>query len=214
LHIVLAAKVSDNKYWIVDKESEVSMALKGTRTEKNLLTAFAGESQARNRYTYFSSKARDEGYMQIAAIFEETANQEKEHAKRLFKFLEGGEVEICAAFPAGVIGTTVENLKASAAGEHYETTEMYPGFAEIAEKEGFGEIAGVFRKIAVAEKRHEDRYLALAANIAKGVVFKRSQAVRWVCRNCGYVHEGPEALAKCPACSHPQAYFELEAVNY
>ncbi|MBN2272443.1 MAG: rubrerythrin family protein [Sedimentisphaerales bacterium] len=190
------------------------MALKGSQTEKNLLTAFAGESQARNRYTYFASQARKEGYEQIAAIFEETANQEKEHAKREFKFLEGGEVEITAAFPAGVIGTTLENLKEAAAGEHYETTEMYPGFAEVADKEGFAEIAAVFRGIGVAEKRHEARYLAFAANITDRVVFKRDKPVRWVCRNCGYVHEGTEALKVCPACAHPQAYYELEATNY
>jgi rubrerythrin len=190
------------------------MKLKGTQTEKNLLTAFSGESQARNRYTYFSSAARNEGLMQISAIFEETANQEKEHAKRLFKFLEGGEVEIVAAFPAGVIGTTVENLKASAAGEHYETTEMYPGFAKVAEKEGFPAIAKVFMNIAIAEKRHEDRYLKLAKNIEEGKVFKKSKTVRWVCRNCGYVHEGPEAPNACPACAHPQAYFEVDAMNY
>ena len=182
------------------------MELKGSQTEKNLLAAFAGESQARNRYTYFASQARKEGYVQISAIFEETANQEKEHAKREFKFLQGGEVEITAAFPAGVIG--------SAAGEHYETTEMYPGFAEVAEKEGFDEIATVFRNIAVAEKRHEDRYVALAKNITEGVVFKREKPVRWVCRNCGYVHEGTEAPDVCPACAHQQAHFELEATNY
>jgi len=157
------------------------MNLKGTQTEKNLLTAFAGESQARNRYTYFASQARKEGYEQIAAIFEETANQEKEHAKREFKFLEGGEAEITAAFPAGVIGSTLENLKAAAAGEHYENTEMYPEFAETADKEGFAEIAVVFRKIAVAEKRHEGRYVALAKNIEQGKVFKRENKVRWVC---------------------------------
>ena len=190
------------------------MELKGSRTEKNLLTAFAGESQARNRYTYFASQARKEGYIQISAIFEETANQEKEHAKREFKFLKGGEVEIAAAFPAGVIGSTLENLKAAAAGEHYETTEMYPEFAEVAEKEGFAEIAEVFRNIAIAEKHHEDRYLALAKNITDGVVFKREKPVRWVCRNCGYVHEGPEAPDLCPSCAHPQAHFELEAINY
>lgn len=190
------------------------MSLKGTQTEKNLLTAFAGESQARNRYSYYAGKAKKDGYEQIAAIFEETANQEKEHAKRLFKFLEGGEVEIQAAFPAGVIGTTLENLKEAAAGEHYETTEMYPAFARIAEKEGFAEIAAVFQKIAVAEKRHEDRYAKLAKNIADGVVFKRSTPVRWVCRNCGYVHEGTDALKVCPACAHPQAHFEIEATNY
>jgi rubrerythrin len=190
------------------------MELKGSQTEKNLLAAFAGESQARNRYTYFASQARKEGYMQISSIFEETANQEKEHAKREFKFLQGGEVEITAAFPAGVIGSTIENLKEAAAGEHYETTEMYPSFAKVAEKEGFDEIAEVFRNIAVAEKRHEDRYVALAKNIANGVVFKREKPVRWVCRNCGYVHEGKEAPDVCPACAHPQAHFELEATNY
>ena len=190
------------------------MELKGSQTEKNLLAAFAGESQARNRYTYFASQAKKEGYEQIAAIFEETANQEKEHAKREFKFLKGGEVEITASFPAGVIGNTIENLKAAAAGEHYETTEMYPEFAEVAEKEGFNEVAKVFRAIAVAEKRHEERYLALAKNIADGVVFKREKPVRWVCRNCGYVHEGPEAPDVCPACAHPQSYYEIEAANY
>jgi len=190
------------------------MELKGSETEKNLLTAFSGESQARNRYTYFVSQARKEGYEQIAGIFEETANQEKEHAKREFKFLEGGEVEITASFPAGVIGSTIDNLKAAAAGEHYETTEMYPGFAEVAEKEGFGEIAEVFRSIAVAEKRHEQRYLALAKNIKDGMVFKRAKVVRWVCRNCGYVYEGPEPPESCPACAHLKSYYELEAVNY
>lgn len=190
------------------------MELKGSQTEKNLLAAFAGESQARNRYSYFASKAKKEGYEQIAAIFEETANQEKEHAKREFKFLTGGEVEITAAFPAGVIGNTMENLKAAAAGEHYENTQMYPEFAEVAEKEGFSDIAKVFRNIAVAEKRHEKRYLALAKNIEDGVVFKRTKPVRWVCRNCGYVHEGTEAPSVCPACAHPQAHFELEAANY
>jgi rubrerythrin len=190
------------------------MSLKGSQTEKNLLTAFAGESQARNRYTYFASQAKKEGFEQIAAIFEETAGQEKQHAKRLFSFLEGGEVTVQAAFPAGVIGTTQENLKASAAGEHYETTEMYPEFAKTAQKEGFAEVAAVFKMIAVAEKRHEDRYVKLADNIAAGTVFKKPGTVRWVCRECGYVHEGPEAPKKCPACTHPQAFFELEAVNY
>jgi rubrerythrin len=190
------------------------MNLKGTQTEKNLLAAFAGESQARNRYTYFASQARKEGYQQIAAVFEETANQEKEHAKREFKFLQGGEVEVAAAFPAGVIGNTLENLKAAAAGEHYENTEMYPGFAETADKEGFTEIAEVFRSIAVAEKRHEDRYIALAKNISDGTVFKREKPVRWVCRNCGYVHEGTEPPDVCPACAHPKSHYELEAANY
>ena len=190
------------------------MELRGSQTEKNLLAAFAGESQARNRYSYFASQARKEGYVQIADIFEETANQEKEHAKREFKFLQGGEVEIRAAFPAGVIGSTLENLKAAAAGEHYETTEMYPGFAKVAEQEGFDEVAKVFRSIAVAEKRHEERYVALAKNIADGSVFKREKPTRWVCRNCGYVHEGTEPPKVCPACAHPQAHFELEATNY
>jgi rubrerythrin len=190
------------------------MKLKGTQTEKNILTAFAGESQARNRYTYFSSAARNEGFMQISAVFEETANQEKEHAKRLFKFLEGGDAQVMAAFPAGTIGTTVENLKASAAGEHHETTEMYPQFAVVAEKEGFASVAKVFKSIAIAEKRHEDRYVKLAKNIEEGKVFKKDGPARWVCRNCGYVHEGPEAPNACPACAHPQAYFEVDAVNY
>ena len=190
------------------------MQLKGSKTEKNILTAFAGESQARNRYAYFSSAARKEGNVQMAAIFEETAGQEKEHAKRLFKLLQGGEVEIAAAFPAGVIGSTIDNLKASAAGEDFETTEMYPGFAKVADEEGLGDIARVFRSIAVAEARHRDRYLALAKNIEQNAVFKKSNSVRWVCRNCGFVHEGPEAPGTCPACAHPQAHFELEAANY
>ena len=188
--------------------------LKGSQTEKNLLTAFAGESQARNRYSFFASQARKEGYMQISAIFEETANQEKEHAKRLFKFLEGGDVKVEASFPAGVIGTTLENLKAAAAGEHYEQTEMYPGFAKVAAEEGFDEIAKVFSNIAVAERFHEKRYLALASNIEKGLVFKRPEKVVWRCRNCGYLHEGTEAPEKCPACAHPQAYFELVCENW
>ena len=189
-------------------------SLKGTRTEKNILTAFAGESQARNRYTYFAGQAKKEGYVQIAAIFEETANQEKEHAKRLFKLLEGGEVEIGAAFPAGVIGTTLENLKASAAGENYEHTEMYPGFAVIALEEGFEEIAVIFKSIAVAEKQHEKRYNDLAANIDAGRVFKKIEKVIWRCRNCGYLHEGNEAIGTCPACDHPQAHFELLGENW
>jgi rubrerythrin len=184
-------------------------SLKGTKTEKNLLTAFAGESQARNRYSYFASKAKKEGYVQIQAIFDETANQEKEHAKRLFKFLEGGEVEIAAAFPAGVIGSTLENLKAAAAGEHYEQTEMYPEFAKVAKEEGFDEIADVFSNIAVAERFHEKRYVKLAGNIEAGKVFKRDGKVTWRCRNCGYIHEGSEAPEECPACAHPQAHFEL-----
>lgn len=188
--------------------------LQGTRTEKNLLAAFAGESQARNRYTYFASKAKKEGYVQISDLFTETANQEKEHAKRLFKFLEGGEVEIAGAFPAGTISPTIENLKASAAGENYEHTEMYPGFAKIAREEGFEEIAVVFTAIAVAEKQHEKRYLDLAANIEAERVFKRDETVVWRCRNCGYLHEGNEAPQMCPACAHPQAHFELLGENW
>lgn len=188
--------------------------LKGTQTEKNILTAFAGESQARNRYTYFASQAKKDGYVQISEIFAETANQEKEHAKRLFKLLKGGDVEVAAAFPAGVIGTTLDNLKEAAGGEHYEYTEMYPGFAKIAVEEGFEEIAEIFQAIAVAEKQHEKRYLALAANIEKGIVFKREQSVVWRCRNCGYLHEGNEALDECPACAHPKAHFELLGENY
>lgn len=189
-------------------------SIKGTRTEKNLLTAFAGESQARNRYTYYASQARNEGFMQISAIFEETADQEKEHAKRLFKFLEGGEVGIMASFPAGVIGSTLENLKAAAAGEHYEQTEMYPSFSKIAAEEGFEEIAQVFANIAVAERFHEKRYLALAQNLEKGLVFKRPKEVTWRCRNCGYIHVGMEAPEKCPACAHPRGYFELVCENW
>jgi len=188
--------------------------IKGTKTEKNLLTAFAGESQARNRYSYFAGKAKKEGYEQISTIFEETANQEKEHAKRLFKLLEGGEVEISASFPAGVIGTTLENLKASAAGENHEHLHMYPGFAKTAREEGLEDIAKIFEAIAVAEKQHEKRYLALAYNIETGRVFKKDKEVMWRCRNCGYVHYGKEAPEKCPACDHPQAYFELLGENY
>ncbi len=189
-------------------------SLKGTETEKNLLKAFAGESQARNRYTYFASKAKKEGFEQIAAVFTETANQEKEHAKRLFKFLEGGEVEITASFPAGVIGSTLENLKEAASGENHEYTEMYPEFAKIAEEEGFKDIAVVFRKIAVAEEAHEKRYLALMKNIEEGKVFVKDSEVKWQCRNCGYVHVGDKAPEKCPACDHPKAYFEIKSENY
>ena len=188
--------------------------LKGTKTEKNLLTAFAGESQARNRYTYFSSQARKEGYEQIAAIFAETADNEKEHAKRLFKFLQGGEVEVAASFPAGMIGTTVENLKAAASGENNEWTKMYPSFAEAAVEEGFSEIAEVFKAIAVAEKQHERRYLGLLKNVQQKKVFRKDNVVKWRCRNCGYIHEGKEAPDKCPACDHPQTFFELLAENW
>ena len=189
-------------------------SLKGTRTEKNLLTAFAGESQARNRYNYFASQARKQGYEQIAAIFLETADNEKEHAKRIFKFLEGGEVEFAAAFPAGVIGDTRENLRAAASGENHEYTKMYPEFARIADEEGLAEIAEVLRNIAVAEKQHEKRYLGLLENLQKDRVFKREKVVAWKCRNCGYIHEGTEAPEECPACAHPRAYFELLGENY
>ena len=189
-------------------------SLKGSRTEKNILTAFAGESQARNRYTYFASQAKKEGFVQISDIFTETANQEKEHAKRLFKMLEGGEVQITASFPAGVIGTTLENLGEAAAGENYEQTTMYPEFAKIAREEGFPDIADVFMAIAVAEKQHEKRYRALMANIEKDRVFKKDAKVTWRCRNCGYLHEGTEAPEKCLACDHPRDHFELLGENW
>ncbi len=189
-------------------------SLKGTKTEKNLLTAFAGESQARNRYTYFASQAKKEGYVQISDIFTETANQEKEHAKRFFKFLEGGEVEIVGAFPAGVIGTTLENLKEAAAGEEYEWTQMYPDFAAVAREEGFNDVAVVFEMVAVAEKQHEKRYKELAANVDAGKVFKKDGSTTWQCRNCGYVHDGDEAPEMCPACAHAQAHFEVLSENW
>jgi len=189
-------------------------SLKGTQTEKNVLTAFSGESQARNRYNFFASQAKKEGYEQISGIFTETAENEKEHAKRLFKFLEGGDVEISAAFPAGVIGTTAENLKAAAAGEKHEYSQMYPEFAAKADEEGFSEIAEAMRSIAKAEMAHEKRFLALLKNIETGTVFKRPSVVKWKCRNCGYVHEGAEAPEECPACAHPREYFELLAENY
>ncbi|MCD6311559.1 MAG: rubrerythrin family protein [Elusimicrobia bacterium] len=188
--------------------------LKGTTTEKNLMAAFAGESQARNRYAFFASKAKKEGFVQISAVFAETAENEKEHAKRLFKFMGGGEAEITASFPSGVVGTTAENLKASAAGENHEHTSMYPGFAEIADEEGFPEIAAAMRSIAVAEKQHEKRYLGLLKNINDGKVFKKDAPVKWRCRNCGYVHEGTEAPEECPACVHPQAHFEILSENW
>ncbi|HWR04691.1 MAG TPA: rubrerythrin family protein [Humidesulfovibrio sp.] len=190
------------------------MSLRGTRTEKNILTAFAGESQARNRYSYFASAAKNEGYVQIAAVFEETANQEKEHAKRLFKLLEGGEVEVTAAFPAGTIGTTLENLIASAGGENHEQTSMYPEFAKTAREEGLQEIACIFDAIAIAERFHEKRFLALAKNIEKGQVFKKDKSVTWRCRNCGYIYEGQAAPNKCPACAHAQAHFEVAEENW
>ena len=189
-------------------------SVKGTQTEKNLLTSFAGESQARMRYTYFASVAKKEGYEQISAIFTETADQEKEHAKRMFKWLEGGMVEITASYPAGVIGTTAENLKAAAAGENEEWTADYPHFADVADEEGFPAIAAMYRNIAIAEKAHEERYLAFLANIENESVFKKEEATVWQCRNCGFVHEGEEAPKACPACLHPQAYFEVKKTNY
>ena len=188
--------------------------LKGTRTEHNLLAAFAGESQARNRYCYAASVARKEGYNQISAIFQETADNEKEHAKKFFRFLEGGTAQITATYPAGKIGTTVENLAAAAAGEFEEWTELYPTFADLAREEGFEEIAVAFTMIAKVEKEHEARFRKLLANIENGTVFKKDQPVRWKCLNCGYVHEGPEAPSLCPACQHPQAFFEEKANNY
>ncbi|MBQ4472012.1 MAG: rubrerythrin family protein [Alphaproteobacteria bacterium] len=188
--------------------------LHGTETEKNLLKSFAGESQARNRYTYFASKAKKEGYEQIAAIFEETANQEKEHAKRFFKFLEGGDLTIEATFPAGKIGTTLENLAASAAGEYEEWAEMYPAFADKADEEGFHEIAEVWRAVCVAEKFHEERYRKLHDNVEKGEVFDRVSETEWRCRNCGFVIKSTKAPELCPACAHPQAYFEIAARNW
>ncbi len=192
----------------------MAVEIKGTQTEKNLLTAFAGESQARNRYAFFAGKARKEGFLQIADIFEETANQEKAHASRLFKLLQGGELEITGSFPAGGNGTTEENLRASAAGENHEHTEMYPGFAKIATEEGFENIAKVFTSIAVAEKQHEKRFKELAGNIAADRVFKRGEKTVWRCRNCGYIHTSESAPETCPACAHPRAYFELLGENW
>ncbi len=188
--------------------------LQGSKTAKNLMAAFAGESQARNRYTYFSSKARKDGFVQIGDIFEETANQEREHAKRLFKLMDGGEQEITGSFPFGTIGETRDNLIASAAGENHEWTDMYPSFAKIAREEGFENVAKVFESIAVAEKQHEKRYLALAANIEKCAVFEKDKAVVWRCLNCGYTHKGNKAPEVCPACAHPQAHFEVLVENW
>ena len=189
-------------------------SIKGTQTEKNLLTSFAGESQARMRYTYFASAAKKEGYEQISAIFLETAEQEKEHAKRMFKWLEGGMVEITASYPAGVIGNTLENLKAAAAGENEEWTADYPKFADVAEADGFPEIAAMYRNIAIAEKGHEERYLAFVKNIEDGKVFAKDEETVWQCRNCGYIFVGKEAPQVCPACLHPQAYFEVKKENW
>ncbi len=189
-------------------------SLKGSKTERNLLAAFAGESQARNRYTMFASKAKKEGYVQISKIFTETADNEKEHAKQLFKQLEGGELEITSSFPAGEIGTTIENLKGAAAGENYEWTEMYPEFAKTAREEGFNTIADIFKSIAVAEKQHEKRYKKLVSNIETGSVFKKEKKVVWFCSNCGYLHEAEEAPEVCPACAHGRGYFQLHGENW
>jgi len=188
--------------------------LKGSQTERNLMSAFAGESQARNRYTYFASKAKKDGFIQIADIFAETADQEKEHAERFFKFLEGGSVEVNGAFPAGVIGSTLDNLKAAAAGEQFEWGTLYPQFSEQAAQEGFSAIAVTFDMIAIAERQHEKRYLGLAANVEAGTVFEKAKPVVWRCRNCGYVYAGSEAPKMCPACAHPQAYYEVLAENW
>ena len=190
------------------------MSLRGTQTEKHILAAFAGESQARNRYSYYAKQADKEGYKQIAAVFAETADQEREHAKRLFRMLQGGEVEITASFPAGVIGSTAANLREAAAGERHECTSMYPDFARVARSEGFPEIARVFEAIAVAERYHEKRYLTLLANLDNEQVFKRTQPVVWRCRNCGWLYEGTEAPECCDACAHPRAHFEVLAENY
>jgi len=189
-------------------------SIKGTRTEKNLLAAFAGESQARNRYSYAASAARKEGYEQVAAIFLETAEQEKQHAKRFFRFLEGGMVEISAVYPAGTIASTVENLRAAAAGEHEEHTELYPKFARIAKEEGFPQAASQFTLTAKAEAHHEERYRMLLANLETGSVFRKSSNTKWICRECGYVHEGPEAPGKCPCCDHPQAFYQVLVDSY
>jgi rubrerythrin len=189
-------------------------SIKGTRTEQNLLKSFAGESQARNRYTYFASVAKKEGYEQIAAIFEETANQEKEHAKRMFKFLEGGMVEITATYPAGVISSTEENLKAAAGGEHEEWSELYPFFAQVAEEEGFPAISAMYKMISIAEKGHEERYLALLHNVQENEVFDKIDEVTWQCRNCGFIYKGKTPPETCPACLHPKAYFEILKENY
>jgi rubrerythrin len=188
--------------------------LKGTQTEKNLLAAFAGESQARNRYTYAASAARKEGLMQIAAVFQETADQEKEHAKRFFSFLEGGDVQVVATYPAGKVGTTAENLAAAAAGEHHEHTELYPAFAKVAEQEGFPAVAALFRNVSVAEAQHERRFRGLLTNVKNGKVFAKDAPAKWRCLNCGYIYEAKEAPKACPACAHPQAYFELLAENW
>ena len=192
----------------------MAKSIKGTKTERNLLAAFAGESQARNRYTYFASAAKKEGFEQISHIFLETAENEKEHAKIFFKYLEGGEVEIVAAYPAGIIGDTKSNLEAAAAGENMEWTTLYANFAKVAKEEGFPDVARSFEQIAKVEMFHENRYRKLVANMADGEVFNKKATAKWHCMNCGYVHEGPEAPQECPACRHPQSYYEVLAENY
>ena len=192
----------------------LNMKLKGSKTEKNLLKSFAGESQARNRYTFFASVAKKEGYEQISAIFTETAGNEKEHAELFFKHLEGGMTEITASYPAGVIGTTADNLKEAAEGEKMEWGKLYPDFAEVAEKEGFEEIANTFRMVAKVEKQHERRYRKLLANVEQGKVFKKDKVIKWKCRNCGHVYEGSEAPERCPVCDHARSYFEVWVENY
>lgn len=207
--VSLLSKMKNNLNEVI-----IMKSLKGTKTEKNLMQSFAGEAQARTRYTYFSSTAKKEGFEQISAIFMETAEQEKEHAKKFFKYLEGGEVEITAAFPAGVIGTTLENLTAAAMGENEEWTVLYPKFAEIADQEGFPQIAETFRRVAMVEEQHEIRYRKLLERVTNHTVFIRDHEIYWQCRNCGYVHKGKEAPQACPACQHPQAYFEEMKTNY
>jgi rubrerythrin len=206
--------IKDNHLIYIIYLGIMEKSIKGTRTEQNLLKSFAGESQARSRYVFFASVAKKEGYEQISGVFSETAEQEKEHAERFFKFLEGGMVEITASFPAGVIGNTMENLAAAAAGEYEEWAELYPVFADIADEEGFKNIAVAWRMIAKVEKEHERRYLKLLENMKEGKVFEKDEEIEWQCRNCGFIHKGKKAPGKCPACEHPQAYFEPMKQNY
>ena len=210
----ITAIIAMSKCEVYINQNNVTMSIKGTKTEQNLLKSFAGESQARSRYTFFASVAKKEGYEQISGVFMETAEQEKEHAKKFFKYLEGGMVEITACYPAGVIGTTAENLQAAADGENEEWGELYPVFAKIADEEGFPQIANTFRQIAKVEAEHEARYRALLGRVAEGKVFERDEEIEWQCRNCGYVYKGKKAPMKCPACEHPQAYFEPKKNNY
>jgi rubrerythrin len=212
-YLILEINISTQS--AIGKERDImAKSIKGTKTEKNLLAAFAGESQARNRYAYFAGAAKKEGFEQISAIFLETAENEKEHAKVFFKYFEGGEVEITAAYPAGVIGSTAANLEAAASGEKHEWSILYAAFERVAREEGFPEIADSFREIAEVEQVHEARYRKLLANVMKGEVFLKKSSVKWHCRNCGYVHEGTEAPELCPACNHPRAYYEVMAENY